>query len=221
MADFQLSALQNLGWSPNDLFTRIRWPISNFQHYKTWGCPVYVLSKKIQDGQKLPRWSPRSTRQMYLGFSPKHASSVPLCLNLSTGAVSPQYHVVFDEDFTTIATDVDKLPDFNDQVWQEMFGTSRLQYAFDDDDDPPVAVDVSEPSPITARDTRVAEAVAQTHSPIPLPLPTYTPPFRSSSPSTPTHSSPLADPVSFDTPMTPVPLPPLDDEATPPPVSLL
>ena len=39
---------------------------------------------------------------MYLGHSPFHAGSVALVLNPTTGRVSPQYHVVSDDDFTTV-----------------------------------------------------------------------------------------------------------------------
>jgi len=38
---------------------------------------------------------------VYLGSSPNHASSVPLVLSTTTGLVSPQFHVVFDDNFTT------------------------------------------------------------------------------------------------------------------------
>ena len=48
------------GLSPLDLFTRTRWPLSKLQDLHVWGCPVYVLNKKLADGQKLPRWTPRS-----------------------------------------------------------------------------------------------------------------------------------------------------------------
>ena len=39
---------------------------------------------------------------VYLGMSPNHASSVALVLNLATGHVSPQFHVVFDDEFSTV-----------------------------------------------------------------------------------------------------------------------
>ena len=38
---------------------------------------------------------------IYLGRSPVHAGKLALVLNPNTGLVSPQYHVVFDDDFTT------------------------------------------------------------------------------------------------------------------------
>ncbi len=39
---------------------------------------------------------------MYLGHSPFHAGSVALVFNPCTGHVSPQYHVVFDNTFSTV-----------------------------------------------------------------------------------------------------------------------
>ena len=36
-----------------------------------------------------------------MGFSPFHSSTISLALNLTTGNVSPQFHVVHDEFFTT------------------------------------------------------------------------------------------------------------------------
>ena len=38
---------------------------------------------------------------VYLGHSPDHATNALVVLNTRTGLVSPQYHVVFDDDFTT------------------------------------------------------------------------------------------------------------------------
>ena len=49
-----------------------------------------------------PKWEPRSRIGVYLGHSPFHAGSVALVFNPTTGRVSPQYHVVFDDDFTTV-----------------------------------------------------------------------------------------------------------------------
>lgn len=39
---------------------------------------------------------------MYLGRSPMHVRSIALVLNLETGQVSPQFHVVFDPTFRSI-----------------------------------------------------------------------------------------------------------------------
>jgi len=48
---------------------------------------------------------------VYLGNSPDHATSVPLVLSLTSGLVSPQYHMVFDDSFATVKSfDTDKIP---------------------------------------------------------------------------------------------------------------
>ena len=39
---------------------------------------------------------------MFVGFSKQHSSDVPLILNLRTGHISPQFHVVFDDTFSTV-----------------------------------------------------------------------------------------------------------------------
>ena len=86
---------------PHDLFYKTRWSQAKFHDLHVWGCPVYVLDKTLSDGKKLPRWTPRSHREVFMGLSPKHSSTVPLVLSPGTGAITPQYHVVFDDEFTT------------------------------------------------------------------------------------------------------------------------
>jgi hypothetical protein len=39
---------------------------------------------------------------IFVGHLPSHASNVGLILNLRTGHVLPQFHVVYDDDFTTV-----------------------------------------------------------------------------------------------------------------------
>jgi hypothetical protein len=39
---------------------------------------------------------------MFLGLIQHHAIEVPLVLNLGTGSVTTQFHVVFDDLFTTV-----------------------------------------------------------------------------------------------------------------------
>ncbi|KAI2501349.1 hypothetical protein MHU86_13085 [Fragilaria crotonensis] len=68
------------GLCPADLFTKTRWEQRKLNNLHVWGCPVYVLDKMISDGKKLPRWTPRSTRTINMGFSPKHAITVPIVL---------------------------------------------------------------------------------------------------------------------------------------------
>jgi hypothetical protein len=50
----------------------------------------------------IPKWEPRAGMGLYVGRSPSHAANVALIFNPCTGHVSPQFHVIFDDDFTTV-----------------------------------------------------------------------------------------------------------------------
>ena len=66
--------------------------------------PCFVLDSRLQsDISGPPKWEPRSRLGIYVGHLPSHAGSVALVLNPRTGHVSPQYHVVFDDLFTTVS----------------------------------------------------------------------------------------------------------------------
>ena len=56
-----------------------------------------------------------------MSLNPDHASTVPVVPNADTGAITPQFHVVFAELFTTVTTSVDDLPDSNSTAWSKMF----------------------------------------------------------------------------------------------------
>ena len=88
--------------SPAELFSATKDSNNRLQRSHVWGCPVYVLDPKLQDGKKLPKWNPRSRRGQFLGQSPSHSSTIGLILNGRTGFVSPQYHVIYDDEFTTV-----------------------------------------------------------------------------------------------------------------------
>ena len=87
---------------------------------------MYVLKATLQDVKKLPKWSKRAYRGIFLGFSEQHHSTVALVLNPETGNVSPQYHVVFDERFSTvIAEDNDN---FQEDEWERLFDIGYERY---------------------------------------------------------------------------------------------
>ena len=90
------------GKSPISMFTSSD-IMPNLDHFKPFGCPVYVLDNAMQSGKKISKWEIRSRMGVYLGMSSQHARSVALVLNLETGHVSPQFHVKFDSKFETIA----------------------------------------------------------------------------------------------------------------------
>ena len=89
-------------FSPSDLFYGIRVPRNKLQNMHAWGCPVYVLNPSLQSGEKISRWKPLSQRGIFCGLSNVHSSEVPQVLNLTTGSITTQFHVVFDDLFTTV-----------------------------------------------------------------------------------------------------------------------
>jgi hypothetical protein len=82
------------------------------QHH--FGCPVYVLKKELQDRKKAQKWTDRTRIGINIGYSPRHAHSVSLILNLETGLVSPQFHCLYDDMFeTTTGTQARSVPRSN------------------------------------------------------------------------------------------------------------
>ena len=61
-----------------------------------WGCPVFVLRVKLQEGHKIPKWNGCLRLGNFLGFPDNHYSLVSNVQNLTTGYISPQYHLAFD-----------------------------------------------------------------------------------------------------------------------------
>ena len=74
-------------------------PRHHLKDLHLWGYPVFLLDTKLQQGQNLPMWEARSKKGVFMGFGRVYASDVPLVLNLHTGSITPQFHVVFDDLF--------------------------------------------------------------------------------------------------------------------------
>jgi hypothetical protein len=82
-------------WNKSDV-------IPDPKNFHPFGCPVYILDSRLASGNSIPKWQPRARVGVYLGLSPCHAGTVALVLNPRTLRVSPQYHVVYDDEFTTV-----------------------------------------------------------------------------------------------------------------------
>ena len=97
-------SLNDSGVTPNAALHGIPQTDIPVKTFHTLFCPVYVLDARSQSagGPGTPKWEPRSRIGVYLGHSPFHAGSVALVFNPRTGRVSPQYHVVFDDTFSTV-----------------------------------------------------------------------------------------------------------------------
>jgi hypothetical protein len=115
--------------APIDIFTTLlHFGNNDLQRLHVFGCPVYVLDPSLQDAKKLPKWSRRSRRGIYLGLSKIHSSNVHLVLHPETGHISPQYHLVFDDTFSTVYSD----GQFDADVWNSLV-TSNLERHSDAD----------------------------------------------------------------------------------------
>ena len=115
--------------SPEELFAGTPRDRNDYlTSFHTFGCPVFVLDESLQDGKIHPKWDPRSRQAVYLGKSSHHASNVAWVLNLKTGHISPQYHLVFDDSFTTVGTQkTNTLPD----NWDVLYRYHRSYVNFD------------------------------------------------------------------------------------------
>jgi hypothetical protein len=93
------------GLSPMEILTGTRSDHRDLLRTHVWGCPVYVLAPKLQDGKKIPKCNPRARQGQFFGFSDKHSLLVATVCHLTTSFVSPQFHVVFDDHFHTVYGD--------------------------------------------------------------------------------------------------------------------
>jgi hypothetical protein len=100
--DVHMHAPLQSGKSPIDLFSKIASTTAP-KHFHAFGCPVYVLTERMQQGGKGSKWEERARIGLHLGTSPIHSRNISLVLNLRTGLVSPQFHVKFDDLFETVS----------------------------------------------------------------------------------------------------------------------
>ena len=70
-------------------------------------------------------------------MSNKHSGEAALVFNPETKNITVQWNVVFNDEYTTIATNPDDLPDFDEKEWSQMFGT--ITSHFNQNDKPEAA----------------------------------------------------------------------------------
>ena len=124
-----LSAIEIWSWSR---FEKVSETLSNCH---IWSCPTYFLEQKLQKpGVKIPKWDPRSRRGVNMRFSKMHSTQVGSVVNLLTGSISPQYHVVFDEMFSTVTSIAAADPKVGIRLL--ISRNSRIQVMLDQEYDP-------------------------------------------------------------------------------------
>jgi len=113
------------GLSPLEIFSGVKSLSNKLCDFHPFGCPIFISDPSLQQGHKIPHWKPRCSVGVYLGFSPNHASSVPLVLSTTTGLMSPQFHIVYDDLFMTAnCLQTNTLPD----TWSTLLTTSTCKY---------------------------------------------------------------------------------------------
>ena len=91
------------GRTPFETLVNLNKSDIEMESFHTFESPCYVVDGRLQSGQgMIPKWDARSRMGSHVGKSPAHASTVALVLNPRTVHVSPQFHVVFDDEFTTV-----------------------------------------------------------------------------------------------------------------------
>jgi hypothetical protein len=91
-------------------------------------CPVYTLDRRMQEGTSPPKWTKLTTQKVYVCHLHHYSKSVPTVWDPKTKLVSPQFHVMFDDNFDTV-----KAPDPNikqSDTMDRLFKTNR--YTYDD-----------------------------------------------------------------------------------------
>ena len=117
------------GLTPLEVLTRTKSDHRELRRAHVWGSPAFVLDPRLQDGKKIPKWNKRSRRAQFLGFSPEHSSSVALVRHLQTNHVSPQFHIIHDDNFETIINDEPMNHELTDSLINELFENSREVYS--------------------------------------------------------------------------------------------
>jgi hypothetical protein len=84
----------------------------------------YMCWTHLGDGKKIPKLKLRSKQLVYMGNLPKHSITVPLVLNPEIGAITAQFHVIFDDWFATVAASETDLLDLQSEEWTQMFGNT-------------------------------------------------------------------------------------------------
>ena len=136
------------GMSLGEVWTSSKSSHSALHNYYSWVCPEYVLELRIQDGNKLPKWMKRSSRDQYFGTFPMHAITVGLVRNLQTVNIIPQFNLVFDDYFETLHAGEYQEP----PVWSEFITFQSFKSAYDDEDYvPELADEWLEPADLESR----------------------------------------------------------------------
>jgi hypothetical protein len=114
---------------PLEAFTGAQF--SNYEHLKrinVWCSPCYVLDPRLQDEKKITKWEPRCRQRQYPGISLELSTTVVQVLNTHTCYVSPQYHVLHHDSFTTLPSTGTPWTGFSPLAWHGLLKSCYERY---------------------------------------------------------------------------------------------
>ena len=126
------SGLWDVAWGTVDTHD-IRHPTS-FGWLSCLGMPsICAWTKTPETRHQNSQMAHALTSRCTYGFFPRHSILITLILNLGSGSIAPQFHVVFDDMFHTVASQGDDLP----EIWSRLIdcGPCHMQVMLDDDGD--------------------------------------------------------------------------------------
>ena len=96
--------MYTLGRTPESILHSIDTEDIPVKLFHTLFFPGYFLDARLHSAGRYgpPKWEARSRIVMYLVHFPFRAGIMSLVWNPTTDRVSPQYHVVFNDNFTTV-----------------------------------------------------------------------------------------------------------------------
>jgi hypothetical protein len=129
--------------------------------WHVFGSPVYVLHKSLQDaGGSCQKWKSRCWQGVYLGQSPMHASNVALVYIPETTHVSPQFHVTYDDTFSSVSSPdpqasdacIESLLEKTAWMYSDTYGPPSALHYFTTQSDPTSSVTIPDTTADRATD---------------------------------------------------------------------
>jgi hypothetical protein len=89
-------------------------------------CPVFILDRRLQQGTSHPKWKQQAKKKVHVEHLHHYSRYAPLIWDPKTKLVSPQFHMVFYDNFETVQppNTAIKMDDTMDRV----FRTSIQKY---------------------------------------------------------------------------------------------
>jgi hypothetical protein len=91
-------------------------------------CPVYVLDRRMQEGTSPPKWENTHSTKGLRRHLHHYSKSVPMVWDPKMKLVSPQFHVMFDDNFHTVQAPAPNIKQAD--TMDSLFKTNR--YTYDD-----------------------------------------------------------------------------------------